>query len=58
MLKRHLSTSFGLTPNEYCERWGLPPDDPMVAPGYVARRRALAKKIGLGTRFRKRRRNS
>ena len=58
MLKRHLSTSFGLTPNEYRERWGLPSDYPMVAPGYVARRRALAKKIGLGTRFRRRRRKS
>ena len=58
MLKRHLSTSFGLTPNEYRERWGLPSDYPMVAPSYVARRRALAKKIGLGTRFRRRRRKS
>jgi predicted transcriptional regulator len=56
MLKRHLKTSYGLTPNEYRERWGLPVDYPMVAPNYAAQRSALAKKIGLGTKPRKRRR--
>ena len=55
MLKRHLKTSYGMTPQEYRERWGLPPDYPMVAPNYAAQRSALAKKIGLGTRSRKRR---
>ena len=56
MLKRHLKTSYGLTPNEYRERWGLSADYPMVAPNYAAQRSALAKKIGLGTKPRKRRR--
>ena len=58
MLKRHLKTSYGLTPNEYRERWGLPADYPMVAPNYAAQRSALAKKIGLGTKPRKRGRKS
>jgi predicted transcriptional regulator len=48
MLKRHLRTSYGMTPVEYRERWGLPADYPMVAPNYAARRSALAKEIGLG----------
>ena len=56
MLKRHLMTSFGLTPQAYRERWGLPADYPMVAPKYAAQRSALAKKIGLGTKPRRRRR--
>jgi predicted transcriptional regulator len=49
MLKRHLHTSYKLTPDAYRERWGLPPDYPMVAPNYALQRRELAKKIGLGT---------
>ena len=48
MLKRHLSTSYDMTPEQYRERWGLPRDYPMVAPKYAARRSALAKEIGLG----------
>ncbi len=56
MLKRHLKTSYNLTPDEYRERWGLAADYPMVAPNYAAQRSALAKKIGLGTKPRKRRR--
>ena len=56
MLKRHLMTSYGMTPDEYRERWGLPADYPMVSPNYAAQRSALAKKIGLGTKPRKRRR--
>ena len=48
MLKRHLMTSYGLTPEAYRERWKLPPDYPMVAPNYAERRSALAKSIGLG----------
>ncbi len=56
MLKRHLKTSYGITPDEYRERWGLPSDYPMVAPNYAAKRSALAKKIGLGTKSRRRRR--
>ena len=54
MLKRHLKTSYGLTPDAYRKRWGLAADYPMVAPNYAAQRSALAKKIGLGTKPRKR----
>lgn len=50
MLKRHLKTSYNLTPEQYRERWGLPADYPMVAPNYAKHRSSLAKKIGLGTR--------
>jgi len=53
MLKRHLKTAYNMTPEEYRERWGLPPDYPMVAPSYAAQRSNLAKKIGLGTRARR-----
>lgn len=48
MLKRHLSTSFGMTPEDYRAKWGLPSDYPMVAPAYSRKRQDLAKKIGLG----------
>jgi len=48
MLKRHLMTDHGLTPDEYRARWGLASDYPMVAPDYADKRRELAKKIGLG----------
>ncbi len=48
MLKRHLRTSYGLTPEEYRIKWGLPADYPMVAPNYAEQRSAFAKKIGLG----------
>ncbi|SFP36944.1 MucR family transcriptional regulator [Qipengyuania nanhaisediminis] len=48
MLKRHLSTEHGMTPDEYRQRWDLSSDYPMVAPDYADTRRDLAKKIGLG----------
>ena len=48
MLKRHLRTAYGLTPDEYRIKWGLPPDYPMVAPNYSKKRSTFAKKIGLG----------
>ncbi len=48
MLKRHLRTTYGLSPEEYRAKWGLPADYPMVAPNYSAQRSAFAKKIGLG----------
>ena len=54
MLKRHLKTSFNLTPDQYRERCGLPADYPMVAPDYARHRSSLAKKIGLGTKPRAR----
>jgi predicted transcriptional regulator len=50
MLRRHLKTSFNLSPEQYREKWGLPADYPMVAPDYAAKRSELAKKIGLGTK--------
>ncbi len=48
MLKRYLRTRFGMTPEEYRAKWGLPVDYPMVAPNYAAKRSEFAKKIGLG----------
>ena len=48
MLRRHLQNVYGLTPEEYRERWGLPADYPMVAPNYAEKRSGLAKQIGLG----------
>ena len=48
MLKRHLMSEYGMTPDEYRVRWGLPADYPMVAPSYSERRRNLALEIGLG----------
>jgi predicted transcriptional regulator len=53
MLKRHLMTHYGLTPDQYRQKWGLSPDYPMVAPNYAEQRRTLAKSIGLGTKRRK-----
>lgn len=48
MLKRHLSTTYNMTPEDYRQRWGLPTDYPMVSPNYASRRSELAKQIGLG----------
>jgi predicted transcriptional regulator len=53
MLKRHLKTAYNMSPEAYRERWGLPPDYPMVAPNYARQRSHLAKEIGLGTRARR-----
>ena len=53
MLKRHLMTNHGMTPDEYRQKWGLASDYPMVAPNYAEQRRTLAKSIGLGTKRRK-----
>lgn len=50
MLKRHLMTAYGMTPDDYRAKWGLPADYPMVAPNYAESRRQLAKSIGLGTK--------
>jgi len=47
-LKRHLKTQYNLNPDEYRIKWGLPPEYPMVAPSYAARRSSIAKGIGLG----------
>ena len=48
MLKRHLRTSFNMSPDEYRRKWGLSSDYPMVAPNYAARRSEMAKNTGLG----------
>lgn len=50
MLKRHLRTTYDMTPDEYRAKWGLPADYPMVAPNYAKQRSEFAKKIGLGRR--------
>lgn len=47
-LKRHLRSKYNMTPEAYRERWGLPPDYPMVSPAYARERSRLAKKSGLG----------
>lgn len=51
-LKRHLMTHYGLTPDQYREKWGLDASYPMVAPSYAAARSELAKKMGLGRKNR------
>ena len=50
MLKRHLMTVHGLTPEQYRAKWGLPRDYPMVAANYAKLRSSLAKESGLGLR--------
>ena len=47
-LKRHLMTHYGLTPDQYREKWNLEAGYPMVAPNYAAARSQLAKTMGLG----------
>ena len=54
MLKRYLRSRYNMSPDEYRRRWNLPPDYPMVAPAYAARRSAFAKQIGLGRGVRRR----
>jgi predicted transcriptional regulator len=54
-LKRHLRTQYNMTPEQYREKWGLPPDYPMVAPNYAEARSRLAKQMGLGHQRRRRR---
>jgi predicted transcriptional regulator len=53
-LKRHLRTQYNMTPEQYREKWSLPPDYPMVAPSYAAARSELAKQMGLGQQRRRR----
>jgi predicted transcriptional regulator len=53
-LKRHLRTQYNMTPEQYREKWGLPPDYPMVAPNYAAARSELAKQMGLGQQRKRR----
>jgi predicted transcriptional regulator len=53
-LKRHLRTRYDMSPDQYREKWGLPPDYPMVAPNYAQARSRLAKQMGLGQQRRRR----
>jgi predicted transcriptional regulator len=53
-LKRHLRTQYSMTPEQYRDKWGLPPEYPMVAPNYAAARSNLAKQMGLGQQRRSR----
>ncbi|WP_375414369.1 MucR family transcriptional regulator [uncultured Bradyrhizobium sp.] len=53
-LKRHLRTQYGMTPEQYRDKWNLPADYPMVAPNYAVARSQLAKKMGLGQQRRRR----
>jgi predicted transcriptional regulator len=53
-LKRHLRSQYNMTPEQYREKWDLPPDYPMVAPNYAAARSQLAKQMGLGQQRRRR----
>ena len=53
-LKRHLRTQYNMTPEQYRDKWQLPPDYPMVAPNYAAARSQLAKQMGLGQQRRRR----
>ncbi|HQT78114.1 MAG: hypothetical protein B7Z80_12405 [Rhodospirillales bacterium 20-64-7] len=48
MLKRHLLTVHGMTPEEYRAKWKLPTDYPMVAAQYAKLRSSLALESGLG----------
>jgi predicted transcriptional regulator len=52
-LKRHLRTQYNMSPEQYREKWALPPDYPMVAPNYAAARSRLAKEMGLGQQRRR-----
>ena len=53
-LKRHLRTQYNMTPEQYRDKWQLPPDYPMVAPNYAVARSQLAKSMGLGQQRRRR----
>lgn len=53
MLKRHLSSVYGMSLEQYKERWGLPFDYPVVSPSYARRRSSIAKNTGLGKTGRK-----
>ncbi|CAM5429289.1 Transcriptional regulatory protein ros OS=Afipia felis OX=1035 GN=ros PE=3 SV=1 [Afipia felis] len=52
-LKRHLRSQYNMSPEQYREKWGLPPDYPMVAPNYAVARSQLARKMGLGQQRRR-----
>jgi predicted transcriptional regulator len=49
MLKRHLRSTWKMSPEQYRARWGLPPNYPLVAPNYAKQKSKYAKHTGLGT---------
>jgi predicted transcriptional regulator len=49
MLKRHLRTAYGMTPEDYRRKWGLPVDYPMIAPNAAKQKSKYARRVGLGT---------
>lgn len=55
MMKRWLRATYGMTPEQYRAKWGLPPDYPMVAPSYARSKSIYAKAQGLGTKALRRR---
>jgi predicted transcriptional regulator len=55
-LKRHLSSMYSMSPEQYREKWGLASDYPMVAPNYAEARSRLAKEMGLGQKRKGKRR--
>ena len=48
MMKRHLRETYGMSPDQYRNKWGLPSDYPMTAPGYSKYKARYAKSNGLG----------
>lgn len=48
LLKGHIASKYGLSPDEYRAKWGLPPDYPMTAPAYAEARSQIAKATRLG----------
>lgn len=49
MHRRHIWRIYGLTPEDYRRKWGLPPEYPLVAPNHAKQKSKYAKRIGLGT---------
>lgn len=49
MLKRHLNSAYGMSPEEYRAKWELPANYPMVAPNYAKMKSKYARHVGLGT---------
>lgn len=45
-LRRHLKARYGMTPDDYRHKWGLPDDYPMVSPSYSKVRARLARTTG------------
>ena len=55
MLKRHLMSDHGLTPEAYRAKWGLRPDYPMVAPNYSAQRSSPSRSASVASSLHRRR---